>query len=67
MKHYRQNTNGIAAQRLKQMQESCPLISSQELLAQMKDEIAEVFQRYLDVPFDQYEIKVVLSQKQERV
>lgn len=57
------HTSSIARQRLMLMNESEPIECAPDVMAHMKQEISDVIGKYLAVPAEDYEIKVILKHK----
>lgn len=66
MRFHRSATDAIARERLRMMVESGSVECSSEHMAQMKKEISEIISRYIDVTPGDFEIKIILRQKQKR-
>lgn len=56
----------LAKERLLLMAESEPFESSSPMMIQMKKELCEVLERYLDISSDEYEIKLIRRHQEKR-
>lgn len=66
MKFHKPASDAIARERLRMMVESGTVECSSEQMTQMKKEISEIISRYIEVMPEDFEIKILLKQKQKR-
>lgn len=59
-------TDRIARERLRMMVETGSFECSPEQMAQMKKEISEIVSRYVHLEPEEYELRILLKQKQKR-
>lgn len=67
MRFCKQDASRLAKERLILMAESEPFEASQTTMIRMKKELAEILERYLDISFEEYEIKLIRKQQEKRV
>lgn len=56
----------LAKERLLLMAESEPFENSSPMMIQLKKELCEVLERYLDISSDEYEIKLIRRYQEKR-
>lgn len=66
MKRYNKSSTGMAKERLLMMAETEPLESCMYQMKQMKREISNIVNRYLNLDSEDYEIKIIPNKTKKR-